>query len=145
MNKLVKKLTKDKHHALLTALLTIFIVLDISVPVSIANLVDTIVGKTVVILVVFSLIAFNKLVGVLAIVAGYMLIIRSMNVSSNNKFRYLETERVKFRKMNSFNKKEKLTVEEEVIDNMLPRVSNEYVESHPFKPVQNNLHSAEKL
>ena len=47
--------------------------------------------------------------------------------------------------MNSFNKTKDLTVEEEVIDNMLPRVSNEYIESYPFKPVQNNLHSAEKL
>lgn len=145
MNKLVKKLTKDKHHTLLAVLLSIFIIFDISVPVPIANLVDTIVGKTVVVLVVFSLIAFNKLVGVLAIIAGYMLVMRSMNVSSYNKFRYLETERVKHRKMTSFNKTQNLTVEEEVIDNMLPRVSNEYVESYPFKPVQNNLHSAEKI
>lgn len=145
MNKLVKKFTKDKHHTLLAVLLSIFIIFDISVPVPIANLVDTIVGKTVVILVVFSLIAFNKLVGVLAIIAGYMLVMRSMNVSNYNKFRYLETERVKHRKMNSFNKTQNLSVEEEVIDNMLPRVSNEHVESYPFKPVQNNLHSAEKL
>ena len=145
MNKLVKKLTKEKHHLLLSVLLVIFIVFDVSVPIPIANLVDTIVGKTVVILVIFGLITFNKFIGVLAIVAGYMLVMRSMNISNNAGFRYLETEKKKSVKMNSFNKKSNVSVEEEVINNMLPRVANEYVESSPFKPVQNNLHSAEKL
>ena len=80
MNKLVKKLTKDKHHLLLAVLLTIFIVLDISVPVPIANLVDTIVGKTFVILMYFHLLHLNKLSWCFSYIAGYMLIMRSMNV-----------------------------------------------------------------
>ena len=54
MNKLFKKLGKEKHHLLLAGLLAAFIVLDIELPLAFANLVDTIVGKTVVILVVFS-------------------------------------------------------------------------------------------
>ena len=145
MNKLVKKLTKEKHHLLLSVLLAIFIIFDVSVPIPIANLIDTIVGKTVVIIVIFGLITFNKFIGVLAVVAGYMLFMRAMNVSSNAGFRYLETEKNKSVKMQSFNKKSNISVEEEIINNMLPRVANEYVKSSHFKPVQNNLHSAEKI
>ena len=145
MNKLLKKLTKEKHHGLLAILLSIFIIFDIRIPNQLANLVDTIVGKTVVIIAVFSLIAFNKLVGILAIIAGYMLIMRSMNITGHKNLIHLENEHIKRSKMLKFNPKQEVSVEEEVIDNMLPRVSNETVESHDFKPVQNNLHSAEKL
>ena len=145
MNKLVNKLTKEKHHLLLAVLLSIFIVVDVHIPFQLANLIDTIVGKTVVILIVFALIAFNKLVGVLAIIAGYMLVMRSMNITGNKNVMHLENENSKVKRMQNFNQKHQISVEEEVIDNMLPRVSNESVESHPFKPVQNNLHSAEKL
>lgn len=145
MNKLLKKLTKEKHHGLLAILLSIFIIFDIRIPNQLANLVDTIVGKTVVIIAVFSLIAFNKLVGILAIIAGYMLIMRSMNITGHKNLIHLENEHVKRSNMLKFNPKQEVSVEEEVIDNMLPRVSNETVESHDFKPVQNNLHSAEKL
>jgi hypothetical protein len=145
MNKLVNKLTKEKHHLLLAVLLSIFIVVDVHIPLQLASLIDTIVGKTVVILIIFALIAFNKLVGVLAIIAGYMLVMRSMNLMGTGNLMHLENEQKKVRKMHNYNQKHNVSVEEEVIDNMLPRVSNEHVESHPFKPVQNNLHSAEKL
>tara|TARA_B100000900_G_C20382447_1_gene635154 strand:+ start:174 stop:614 length:441 start_codon:yes stop_codon:yes gene_type:complete len=145
MNKLFKKLGKEKHHLLLAGLLAAFIVLDIELPLAFANLVDTIVGKTVVILVVFSLLTYNKFVGVLAIVAGYMLVMRAMHTTGNKNMTYLETELTKARKMRGLNIPHKTTVEEEVINNMLPRVSNESVTSYDFKPVQGNVHDAERL
>ena len=70
---------------------------------------------------------------------------RSMNLTGNKNIMHLDNENSKVKRMQHFNKKHQVSVEEEVIDNMLPRVSNESVESHQFKPVQNNLHSAEKL
>ena len=144
MNKLVNKLTKEKHHLLLAVLLSIFIVVDVHIPLQLAALIDTIVGKTVVILIVFALIAFNKLVGVLAIIAGYMLVMRSMNLMGTGNLMHLENEQKKLEKCIIIIKNMMFLLGK-VIDNMLPRVSNEHVESHPFKPVQNNLHSAEKL
>ncbi len=122
----------------------LFIIFDIKIPSDLANLVDTIVGKTVVILVIFSLLTYNKFVGVLAIVAGYLLIMRSMNSTGKKNMKYLETEEKKFTKMKSFNVKHKTTVEEDVINNMLPMTNNVNVESG-FKPIQGNLHSAKKL
>lgn len=145
MNKIFKKLTEEKHHSLLAFLFGIFIIVDITIPLQLANLIDTIVGKTIVILTVFSLLTFNKFVGVLAIVAGYLLVMRSMDATGNKNLRYLETERNKFSKMKNFNSYHKTTVEEDIINNMLPRVANEDRSTGGFKPVQGNLYDAEKL
>ena len=145
MNKLLKKLTREKHHTLLALLLIVFILFEIEIPLPLANLVDTIVGKTVVILFIFSLLTYNKFVGVLAIIAGYLLVMRSMEATGNKYIPYLETESSKFSKMKQFNVKHKRTVEEEVIDNMLPRVSTEHTNGSDFKPIQGNLYDAEKL
>lgn len=144
MNKIIKKLQKEKHHTFLGLLLILFIVIDVSIPLDLANVIDTIVGKTVTVLVIFSLLTYNKFVGVLAIVAGYLLIIRSMNTSGKTNMKYLETEKKKFSKMKKFNIKHKTTVEEEVINNMLPMTNERNVES-VFKPIQGNVYSAKKL
>lgn len=145
MNKVLKSLMREKHHSLLAILLALFIIIDVKIPFQFANLIDTIVGKTVVIIIIFALLTFNKFVGVLAIVAGYMLVMRSINMTGNSNMRFLDTENSKFRKMNKMNIKHTRTVEEDVIDNMLPRVANEHVKSSDFKPIQGNLHEAEKL
>lgn len=145
MNKILKKLTQEKHHSLLAVLLGIFIIIDIKIPLQLANLIDTIVGKTVIILTIFSLLTFNKFVGVLAIIAGYLLVMRSMDATGNKNLKYLENETSKFNKMKHFNGRQKKTVEEDVINNMLPRVANENVSDSGFKPVQGNLYDAEKI
>jgi len=145
MNKVLKSLMREKHHSLLAVLLALFIIIDVKIPFQIANLIDTIVGKTVVVIIIFALLTFNKFVGILAIVAGYMLVMRSMNMTGNSNIRLLDTENSKFRKMNKMNVNHTRTVEEDVIDNMLPRVANEHVKSSDFKPIQGNLHEAEKL
>jgi len=145
MNKLLKSLLREKHHSILAVLMALFIILDVKIPFQMANLIDTIVGKTIIIILIFALLTFNKFVGVLAIVAGYMLVMRSMNMTGNKNMRYLDNENTKYHKMQNLNVKHNRSVEEDVIDNMLPRVANENVLSSDFKPIQGNLHDAEKL
>mgnify|MGYP001300599031 CR=1 FL=1 len=144
MDKVFKKLQKEKHHSFLGLLLILFIIFDINIPYDLANVIDTIVGKTIVVLVVFSLLTYNNFVGVLAIIAGYLLVMRSMNVSGKKNMVYLESEKKKFSKMRSYNKKPTLTVEEEVINNMLPLTNKRNLEKI-FKPIQGNVYSAKKL
>ena len=72
----------DKRHYVLAAILAIFIVMDIKVPPGVANLVDTIVGKVVVIMIGLSLMGVNPLVGVLGVIAAYELIRRSSSSSN---------------------------------------------------------------
>ena len=144
MNKVFKKLQKEPHHSFLALLLVLFIVIDVKIPLDLANVIDTIVGKTVIVLVVFSLLTYNQFVGVLAIVAGYLLISRSMNTSGKTNMKYLETETKKYSKMKTFNVKHKVSVEEEVINNMLPMTNERNVES-VFKPIQGNVYAAQKI
>ena len=145
MNKILNTLMREKHHSLLAILLVLFIIIDVKIPFQIANLIDTIVGKTVVIIIIFALLTFNKIVGVLAIVAGYMLVMRSMNMTGNKNLKFLDTERSKFKKMTGMNVQNTTSVEEDVINNMLPRVANESADTSFFKPIQGNLYDAEKI
>lgn len=145
MSKVIKNLLREKHHAILTVLLVLFIVIDVKIPFQMANLIDTIVGKTVIIILIFALLTFNNVVGVLAIVAGYMLIVRSMNITGNKNMVYMDTEVKKFKHMNKINVSNGRTMEEDIIDNMLPRVANESTNSSDFKPIQGKLHDAERL
>jgi len=144
MNKVLKKLTQEKHHSILSILLVLFIILDIHIPLQLANLIDTIVGKTVVVITIFSLLTFNKFVGVLAIVAGYLLVVRSMDTTGKKNMKYLETESSKFSRMKKFNVRHKTTVEEDIINNMLPMINERNIES-VFKPIQGNVYSAKKI
>tara|TARA_B100000795_G_scaffold49916_1_gene32787 strand:- start:2248 stop:2676 length:429 start_codon:yes stop_codon:yes gene_type:complete len=142
MNKFFKSLMREKHHSLLAILLALFIIIDVKIPFQMANLIDTIVGKTVVIIIVFALLTFNKFVGVLAIVAGYMLIMRSMNMGNVS---FIDTEKYKFSQMNNMNVENIRSVEEDIIDNMLPRVATENTNNSFFKPMQSKLYDAEKI
>ena len=144
MNKLLNKLQKETHHTFLGLLLILFIVFEVQIPLDLANVIDTIVGKTVIILVIFALLTYNKMVGVLAIVAGYLLIMRSMNISGKTNMKYLETEQKKYSKMKKFNVKKNTSVEEDIINNMLPLTNERNIESI-FKPIQGNLYSAKKI
>jgi len=135
----------DKRHYVLAAILAIFIVMDIKVPPGVANLVDTIVGKVVVIMIGLSLMGVNPLVGVLGVIAAYELIRRSSS-SSNifSSFDYIPNEESKSNEMQVYQNNE-ITVEEEVIANMLPRTAADALDNPSYKPIQNKLHAAAKL
>ena len=53
MSSFNKLLKKDQHYLVLMVLLAVFIVLDIQVPAAVAELVDTIVGKIIIVVIVF--------------------------------------------------------------------------------------------
>ena len=141
MNKLLKSLPKDKNNLVLVVLLSVFIVMDVKIPNAISKVVDTIVGKSLVILASLSLFGINSLVGVLGLVAGYLLIQRSAqqedvkmyDAGEENKIKYLHT-------VNQF----PLTVEEDVISKMLPRASPDIIPPE-YKPTLNKLHNASNL
>ena len=61
LDKMLKNLMKDKHSLLLVVLLVIFIVVDVKIPEAASNIVDTTVGKAVVVLASLSLFGVNVL------------------------------------------------------------------------------------
>ena len=77
MEKFLKSLMKDKHHLVLTLLLSVFILFDIKVPLVLAELVDNPIGKIVVAVLSLCLLSLNALAGVVGLIAAYVLIQRS--------------------------------------------------------------------
>ena len=142
MEKFLKSLMKDKHHLVLTALLSIFILFDIKVPLVLADLVDNPVGKIVVAVLSLCLLSVNALAGVVGLIAAYVLIQRSGDatgtIATQN---YLPNEEKKSTHLSAMNQFP-VTVEEEVISKMLPSTNQRDLTPPEFKPVLCDNHDA---
>ena len=143
MTDLLKIMKKDTHHYVLSVLLIIFIVSDIRITGVVGELVDTILGKIVVIMVALSLFGAHPVVGAIALVAAYQLIMRSQGLQAAAL--YLPSERKKsrvFTAMNQF----PVTIEEDVISKQIPDVFKRNAQGNsPYKGVQDKLHGAAKI
>ena len=141
-----KEFMKNKHHVVLSLLFMAFIVLDVKVPEGAAVLLDSIVGKAVVILIALTLLSVNPIVGVLALITAYELLRRSSDASGKGPIHKYVPSTHKRNKELLLMQEQPYTVEEEVIANMLPRTATDTFDKEAeFKPVQENLHSAAKL
>ena len=142
MEKLLKSLMKDKHHLILSVLLSLFVVLDIKVPTVLAELVDNPIGKIVVVVSALCLLSMNKLAGVIGLVAAFVLIQRSEEQTGTaGEQNYLPSELKKSVQLSAMNQFP-VTVEEEVISNMLPMTNRVDTTAPEYKPVLDDLHDA---
>lgn len=134
-------LPSNPSYLVLSLLMVVFIVMEVTPPSNICMLVDTIVGKAVVIMVALGLFSLDTLMGIVGIVAAYIFIMRCSKKEEVRTFSPSEMKKSKhLSAMNQF----PMTVEEEVIDKMLPR-TNPDLQSPDYKPTLNNLHNATKL
>lgn len=140
-----KEFMKNKHHVVLSLLFMAFIVLDIKVPEGAAVLLDSIVGKAVVILIALTLLSVNPIVGVLALITAYELLRRSSDASGKGPIHKYVPSTHKRNKELLLMQEQPYTVEEEVIANMLPRTATDALDNPSYKPIQNKLHAAAKL
>lgn len=141
MKNLLKMLPSNPSYLVLSLLMVVFIVMEVTPPSNICMLVDTIVGKAVVIMVALGLFSLDTLMGIVGIVAAYIFIMRCSKKEEVRTFSPSEMKKSKhLSAMNQF----PMTVEEEVIDKMLPR-TNPDLQSPDYKPTLNNLHNATKL
>jgi hypothetical protein len=151
----MKDLLKSQtHHYVLAGLLALFVILDIKVPDDVKPLLNSLVGKAVVIICALSLLSVNVLVGVLALIASFELLRRAGSPINIPQF----MPNLDFSAMTGGNGDDEgsskiagntgaplPTLEENVVGNMLPRTSSDAYDSAPFKPVQNSVHAAGKL
>ena len=144
MENMFKSVMKSNHHLVLTILLCVFIVFDIQVPNALANMIDNPIGKIAVAALALCLLSMNTLLGVIGLVAAYVLIQRSADTTGTQAQKdYLPSEAKKNTVMSSMNQFP-MTVEEEVIAKMLP-MNNQVDLSQPeFKPVLGDTHNADK-
>jgi len=144
MENMFKSVMKNNHYLVLTILLSVFIVFDIHVPQALADMIDNPIGKISVAALSLCLLSMNTLLGVIGLVAAYVLIQRSSDTTGTQAEKdYLPSEAKKKSVLNAMNQFP-LTVEEEVIAKMLP-MNNQVDYSEPeFKPVLGDTHNANK-
>lgn len=142
MEKFIGSLSKNKHHLLLVILLTLFIVFDVPLPDFVSELVDNPVGKVAVAVVALCMLSVNPLVGVLSIIAAFVLIQRSsFGTGSFGLNNFLPSENKKSQQLSAMNDFP-VSVEEEVISKMLPVANYQDVSPPEFKPVLDDNYDA---
>ena len=144
MLKILNSLKKNKSHLLLAVLLVCFIVLDVQLPAELAYYVDTLLGRVGVMVGAFSLFFVHSVLGVLAMIAGFVLLNRATGFNGVPNIQYLPSEETKLNHLDEMNQFP-VTLEEEVIHDMIPFVSEQHLPPAEFKPTLNSVHDAAKL
>ena len=135
---------KTQNHVL-ALLLTIFVVFDIQIPLTIAELIDNILGKIIIIAIALSLMKYDRLIGILALVASIVLIERASNVTGTGPMnKYLSNEINKQKEMVNMNPDFPMTLEEEIVQEQLPFTDIDITRPE-YKPTQCDSHDAERV
>jgi len=143
------RIFKKEHRGelVLAVLLIIYLVMGFKTPESVANVVDTLIGKVVIfITVVYLFMNCNPILAVLALFAAFDLIRRStMTTGLDALQKYVHTEEKKSSQFNAFNQFP-YTLEQEVVAKMAPiRESGSSLTQATYKPLLDNLHDASTL
>jgi hypothetical protein len=143
------ELLKKEHMGefILIILMIIYLVLGFRTPDIIANLIDNIIGKVVVILVVIYLFMHaNPILAVVAALVAFDLMRRSSETTGLGALQaYAPSEQKKMSQFTAFNQFP-YTLEQEVVAKMAPIVrSGSSLTSASYKPLLDNLHDASPL
>lgn len=138
--------TEEKHQLLLGVLLAIYLLFNIQTPNALADIIDTPMGNVVVVLLALTVfISSGPLVGILALIAAHCLIKRSSKKTGTY---YMKdngrAEEIKMEVLNKYNDFP-VTLEEQVVANMVPLVRHPPAPNSNYKPVLNKLHDAALL
>ena len=144
MNSILKILKKEPVEYTSIAMMSLFIESDMIVPKSIANIVDTLFGKILVIILALSLFFIHHILGGIALIFAYELIKRSeKSTGSFHKLNYLPSEYKKgqhFSALNQF----PVSLEEEIVQKLVP-ISNKNLGEPTYKPILSKLHDSASL
>ena len=143
------ELLKKEHMGefILVILMVIYLVMGFRTPGMIANLIDNIIGKVVIILVVIYLFMHsNPILAVVAALVAFDLMRRSSETTGLGALQaYAPSEQKKISQFTAFNQFP-YTLEQEVVAKMAPIVrSGSSLNTASYKPLLNNLHDASPL
>lgn len=145
MNQLFKLLKKEQNEYVAIFLMVLFIVFNVTVPEPLAVLIDTLPGRIIVMALAASLLYVHNVLGVIAIIFAYILIHRSERKTGTYHMRkFLPSEAKKDRHLSAMNQFP-ATLEEQMVQDMVPFVKDGPITSPNYKPVSENLHDAAKL
>ena len=145
----VTELLKKEHMGefVLVILIVIYVILGFHIPDKFAVMIDSLVGKVVILLIVLYLFLHaNPILAVLAAYAAFDLMRRSSNNSSLDSLQaYAPSEQKKMSQFTAYNQFP-YTLEQEVVAKMAPLVhSGVSINQASYKPTLDNLHDATAL
>lgn len=138
--------TSKTHEYLLAALLLIYIALDIQTPMELAPIVNNLFFQLLLVVVIVSMFFYvNPLIGILAIIAGYIFVHRSRVLGPAA----IPNESVKHELMQTFNTPKAVSasgsLEVEIVQKMAPATRAPLVDNTNFQPVLSDTHNASAL
>ena len=145
--KVVKETKRKEHNYVLAALLAIFVIFPVSLPHVVAEIVNTIIGKVIIIILSLNLFLAHPMVGAMGLLAAYELVKRAeLTQVSQPTNRFIPSETRKSSNMSKYNQFP-VTVEEMVIAKQIPYVFklNKSGNNAGYKPVQDSVQGAAKL
>lgn len=138
-------------------LLILFIILPVEIPEPVSNVADHMLGQVVIMTIAISLLFYHPALGVTSILAGYLLITRSSSSSNVKSLMDLlpsnlapsipfssSEKQVHIKQENNHSQWNKQSLEEEVIQQMVPNHSVSLPDA-PYKPVLNATHGNAEL
>ena len=126
---------------LVLVLLVVFVVGNVSVPGEVGDFVNTLPGSTALLLVCVALLYLRPVLGVVALIASFELLRRTGGFQTDLDFIPSEEKKdAEFDAINDF----PLTLEEEVVSNMVP-ISTENLKPPSYLPLLQDLHSSSQL
>ena len=139
-------LFKKQHmgELVLVILIIVYLILGLKTPQPIANVVDTLVGKIVIILLVIYLFMYaNPVLAVLALFVAFDLIRRSSMATGIDALqKFAPSEEKKMSQFTAYNQFP-YTLEQEVVSKMAPIAKAGFSISQPsYKPLLENLYDA---
>lgn len=138
-------LKKEQNIYVLIALMSAFVLFKINIPESLASVVDTLYGRLLVIAGAVSLIFAHPVLGSVALIAAYELINRSERKTGSYQMKkYLPSELNKSKMLEAYNQFPK-TLEEEMVEKMIPLTQNHNLGPAEYKPTLEQLHDAARL
>jgi len=136
---------------ILSILFVIYLIMGYNTPMSLAELIDTPVGKIAVIIVALCILSTsNPILGILALFVAYELIRRSSIALRGELKNYIPSESKKSDQFSAFNQNEfPYTLEQEMVGKMTIQnnsINLSFNESTSnFKPILDNTHNASML
>lgn len=134
---------KENNQLVLGVVLIVYILLNVRTPHTIAPVIDSTLGNIAI--AVLAVVIFRQsrpVIGVLGLIAAYLLIKRSSIVTGTHAIRnYLPSESIKTRDFNRYNQFE-VTLEEEMVHKMAPLVKHAPAKNADYTPVLDATHHA---
>lgn len=150
MKNLLKIPKKHMHFYILSLVMILFSVFPVEIPNEIGSLVDSMLGKIVIVVIVLNLFMAHPVVGAIGAVAAYELVKRSAGLAgmgSTMMKQYVNNEEKRTNNLNAFNQFP-VTVEEMVIKSKVPYTFNMSIgnlNDSSYKPILGDTHEAENI